>query len=367
MKQLIISSIFWGDYYKNFVDFAVPSLLTRGNLNNPNIKFIYYICTDDNSWTSINKNVSFLKLKKLGEVIHFPFSKITAKNIPEKVNQFTAITINEAYKKKFIHFLVAPDSIFSKNYLLRNLQILGDKIDCIASPGSRVMLGSEVLDGLKNFKIDEVIEVPSNELAGLAIKFQHKWAYLNEIDSPYRSHFSSGITLTDKNKNYRLSIGHKTTPILFLCKKEIDYKKIGSIDFALPCMITHPKRIYLPKNSLNDEFHYGLDEAFSLQEGVHFVKEKLTILNFVAQWKNKYFSGEEYLLRQIVTEVTGPNVLIDKKDFHKIKTFQYLSLVLIFIYKIIRPFLKLKLIYIYVSNLIKKIIFKLKRIICKST
>ena len=132
-------------------------------------------------------------------------------------------------------------------------------------------------------------------------------------------------------------------------------------------MITHPKRIYLPKNSLNDEFHYGLDEAFSLQEGVHFVKEKLTILNFVAQWKNKYFSGEEYLLRQIVTEVTGPNVLIDEKDFHKIKTFQYLSLVLIFIYKIIRPFLKLKLIYIYVSNLIKKIIFKLKRIICKST
>ena len=151
--------------------------------------------------------------------------------------------------------MVAPDSIFSKNYLLRNLQILGDKIDCIASPGSRVMLGSEVLEGLKNFKIDEVIEVPSNELVSLAIKFQHKWAYLNEIDSPYRSHFSSGITLTDKNKNYRLSIGHKTTPILFLSKKEIDYKKIGSIDFALPCMITHPKRIYLPKNSLNDEFH----------------------------------------------------------------------------------------------------------------
>ena len=104
MKQLIISSIFWGDYYKNFVDFAVPSLLTRGNLNNPNIKFIYYICTDDNSWTSINKNVSFLKLKKLGEVIHFPFSKITAKNIPEKVNQFTAITINEAYKKNLFIF-----------------------------------------------------------------------------------------------------------------------------------------------------------------------------------------------------------------------------------------------------------------------
>ncbi len=369
MNNLIISTIVWGNYYKNFIDYTIPTLLTKGNLDNKKIKFHHYICSDENSWNKMNESESFNKLKELGDVVFFPYKNITESSIPNKVNQFTGITLRKAYENKLIHFIVCPDAIFSKNYLLKNLEILGDDIECIASPGSRV--SEKIFLDLKNLKRNQIIEVSSLKLSSLALKFKNKWSYFNEIDSKYRSQFSSGITITDKNNKYRLSVGHKTTPILCYVNKPMDYKKFGSIDFALPTMLTHPKKIYLPKNSSKDEFHYGLsDDELVLKEGIHFVKEKLTILGFSLQWINKYFSGEEYLLKQIVTEVSNNDVFVKKNDLNNIKKFQYCSLILIFFLKLIIPifklkniFFNLKIIYIRVINLIKRIILTIKKMI----
>lgn len=363
MHKLVISTIVWGKYYKNFINYCIPTLLTKGNLRNKDIVFQYHICTDSESRQKISESNAFIELEKLGKVIFYPFSDINESSITEKVNQFTGITINEAFIKKMIHFIVTPDAIFSKNYLLKNLQILDTDIQCIASPGSRV--STKIFDELDKLKSNQAIEISSINLSGLALKFKNKWSDFNEIDSKYRSHFSSGITLTEQNRKYRLSIGHKTTPILFYVKKTLDYKKFGSIDYALPTMITHPKNIYLPTNPLEDEFHYGLheDDGFLLKEGVHFVKEKLTILGFALQWSQKYFSGEEYLLRQIVIEISDPSIVLKSEDLKKIKYFQTLSLMLIFLFKLIHPLIKLKSIYILFRNLIKRIFYKLKRLI----
>ena len=217
-----------------------------------------------------------------------------------------------------------PRCYFSKNYLLKNLKILGGNIECIASPGSRV--STKIFPDLNRFKKNQTIEISSVELSGLALKYKNKWSFFNELDSKYRSEFSSGVTISDINNQYRLSIGHKTTPILCYVKKLMDHRKFGSIDYALPTMITHPKKIYLPKNSINDEFHYGLsDDELKLEEGVHFVKEKLTLLGFSLQWINKYFLGEEYLLKQIVIELSDNSVNINKKDLKNIKKFQRYS------------------------------------------
>lgn len=204
MNNLIISTIVWGNYYKNFIDYTIPTLLTKGNLDNKKIKFQHYICSDENSWNKMNESESFNKLKELGDVVVFPYKNITESSIPNKVNQFTGITLRKAYENKLIHFIVCPDAIFSKNYLLKNLKILGDDIECIASPGSRV--SEKIFLDLKNFKRNEIIEVSSLDLSSLALKFKNKWSYFNEIDSKYRSQFSSGITITDKNNKYRLSV-----------------------------------------------------------------------------------------------------------------------------------------------------------------
>ena len=100
MYNLVISTIVWGNYYENFIDYAIPTLLTKGNLDNKDIKFRHYICTDEVSWDKMNESKSFNNLKKLGDVIFFPFKNITELSIPNKVNEFTGITLAEAYKNK---------------------------------------------------------------------------------------------------------------------------------------------------------------------------------------------------------------------------------------------------------------------------
>jgi hypothetical protein len=191
-KTFYFIVVVWGDRFRNyFLDFCLPSLLSRGNIPAismlPRSKFI--IATRPNDWEIIKSAPIFQLLQRYADPIYLEIPEQPPNRSGcEHMNEGHKLACNLAYRNKGLAMILTPDCMLSDGSVarLQDLALKGFDVVLVAALrfGEEPFLGRLHDDGLIGRK-GEPLAISGRAMAAAAVSGLHPETLSYQWDSPY--------------------------------------------------------------------------------------------------------------------------------------------------------------------------------------
>lgn len=329
-QRLLLSTCVWGSYVDLFLDYTLPSLISKGNILSKHkkveISLLFLISKSDFKKFKENKNI-----KKISNVSYFLIDNFMDKKNTTKYN-----ILNQSQKKVFqivnqkdfdYLMLFYPDSIFPENYIKNCLNLI-ENSDVVLSPGPLISLEKyiEYLNVTKNpYNLSKIVKFTFNNLHPFYESFTNQ-----RKDNPVNI-FSFKDVKIFNCYDLHISILRKK-----LCKPEIDFDTVDG---------NYLSKIHLDKsriqyaNSPKELFIISYESIFSSRPDIHYDipdYKTLSVYNIYGEsfnnkieLKKNNFTKGYYILRP---NITGYNYrlityhLLEIKNLTNFKKLIFLNL-----------------------------------------
>lgn len=328
-QRLLLSTCVWGSYVDLFLNYTLPSLISKGNILSKHkkveISLIFLISQSDQKKFKKNKNI-----KKISNVSYFLIDDFMNKKGATKYN-----ILNQSQKKVFeivnkenfdYLMLFYPDSIFPENYIKNCLRLIVNS-DIVLSPGPLIKLENfiEYLKVTKKpYSLSKIVKFTFDNLHPFYESFT------NQKKDNSVNIFSFKDVKIFNCYDLHISILRKK-----LCKPKIDFDTVDgnylskiNLDKSRIQYANNPKELFIISYetifSSRPENHYDIPDYKTLDINRIYGD---SFINKIEIKRNNFTKGY-YILRP---NITGSNYrfityhLLEIKNLTKLKKFFLLN------------------------------------------
>ena len=230
--HLIIA--FWGKTYSDlFLNFALPNLLSPGNLGafGPDDDVLFKIYTKPSDIERIQDVPSFARLKAMVPVKIVEIPEETTNTIAFEGLLFChSLAIRAAYHADAALIFLSPDSLFSDGSLAHVLRLakMGKRV--VLSPGLRVVRETFIpaLQALHPLTPEGALVLPPRELMRITMEYLHPVSESYYTDSPTFNKRPSHIYWRVEQEGILVRALHMHPLLIYPCHLHTTF---GSIDY----------------------------------------------------------------------------------------------------------------------------------------